>query len=461
MKLGTLILAAGHGKRTATDIPKPLLPLQGKTLVDFVMQAVNKAASDSKCDINHHVLVGHKSELVAGHIKSRYSDAECILQSPQLGTGHAVQVFIEHLKREIDYVLIICADTPLIASESIQALIAKAIETKCEAVVAVVDVEDATGYGRVFEKNGQISIIEHKDLDPTLYNHKTINTGLYVFNVDFLKKNIGRLTNQNASNEYYLTDVFKFSKNALSIKFKDQNQFWGINTLEQLAESAKELNKRKISELMKSGVIFADPNNSYVHQDVQIGKNTYIESGVSIKNATVIGMNCRIQQGSIVDKSILQEGVEILPYCVINDSLIEKNAHVGPFAHLRPGSSLGAEVKVGNFVEVKKARFEKGAKASHLSYVGDAQIGENTNLGCGFITCNYDGVNKHKTVIGRDCFIGSDTQLVAPVELGDRCFVAAGSTITQSMPDDAFGISRGRQSVKEGMARKFIKTKIK
>jgi bifunctional UDP-N-acetylglucosamine pyrophosphorylase/glucosamine-1-phosphate N-acetyltransferase len=348
----------------------------------------------------------------------------------------------------------------MISHGSISALIEKAKTHKSDAVVAVVDVEDATGYGRVFEKDGQIKIIEHKDIDSKLYSHKTINTGLYVFNVNFLKKNIAKLDNKNASNEYYLTDIFSHSNNATTVKFNDSDEFLGINTLEQLASMANKMRMRKLSQLMKDGVVITDPSTTYIHQDVVIGKNTIIAPQVSIEGNSRIGKNCKIQKGSVLKDAQLQEGVNILPYCYVTEAKIDAHAQVGPFAHLRPGSDLGPEVKIGNFVEVKKARFEKGAKASHLSYIGDALIGENTNIGCGFITCNYDGVNKHKTVIGKDSFIGSDTQMVAPVTVGDRCFIAAGSTITNNVPDDGFAISRNKQSVKDGMARRFIKTKI-
>jgi bifunctional UDP-N-acetylglucosamine pyrophosphorylase/glucosamine-1-phosphate N-acetyltransferase len=274
-----------------------------------------------------------------------------------------------------------------------------------------------------------------------------------------VKAVLSQISNNNQSGEFYLTDLFQDQYSVKPMSFSSEIPFLGINTLAQLAEVSEELKNRKLNELFTSGVRILNPQTVHFDHDVKIGVGSVIYPGVTILGKTTIGENVTIESGTFIKNSQVESNVEILANSYLEEAIVRTEATIGPMARLRPGTDIGPECKIGNFVEVKKAKLEKGAKVSHLSYIGDAEIGENSNIGCGFITCNYDGANKHRTKIGKNTFIGSDCQAIAPVEVGNDAFVAAGTTITKNIPDGAFGIGRSQLSVKEGQAKRFIKTK--
>lgn len=286
-----------------------------------------------------------------------------------------------------------------------------------------------------------------------------MNSGFYILKTKHVKEVLNSIGNHNKSGEFYLTDLFQDKYSVKAVKFSSEVPFLGINTMEQLAEVTSLLKMRKLKQLMIDGVEFLNPQTVHIDQEVQIGLGSVIYPNVTLLGKTVIGDKVVVESGCFIKNTKIKNGSEILANSYLEDALVHEEATIGPMARLRPGADIGPESKIGNFVEVKKAKLDRGVKVSHLSYVGDAEIGENTNIGCGFITCNYDGANKHKTKIGKNTFIGSDCQMVAPIEIGNDAFVAAGSTITKSIPDGGFGIGRSPQITKEGAARKFLKTK--
>jgi bifunctional UDP-N-acetylglucosamine pyrophosphorylase/glucosamine-1-phosphate N-acetyltransferase len=462
-----IVLAAGKGTRTKTDIPKPLLPIMDKKLVDYVIDACKRGFKDfDQKKIEFAFVVGHESELVKAHIRKKNPEQVMFFeQKTQLGTGHALNIAIdEYLKlgKKSKRVLVLCADTPLLEGETLRKGFDAAVNGNSQSFVYSTEVPDPTGYGRIVrESESNFSIVEHKDCSEVQKKISEINTGVYVFDFDFIVKNITKLQNNNSSKEYYLTDLVKFSSAMKVEKFKNYNEFLGVNTLEQLSEAAAIKRKQIITHWQNSGVIFTDVNNAYISEDAKIGKNVLIGPNVQIEGNTVVAENVKIAQSCILKNAIIGLSSNIEAFTVIEDSEVQAAASVGPFARIRPGTIIGSKSKIGNFVEIKKSILASDVKVSHLSYVGDAEIGESSNIGCGFITCNYDGAQKHKTVIGDNCFIGSDSQMIAPVKLGNNCYVASGSTINQDMPEGSFAISRGRQTTKENLAKKFIKSKNK
>ena len=328
-----------------------------------------------------------------------------------------------------------------------------------KAVVATVTAANPTGYGRVLSHTTGLSIVEEKDASSEVKKIQKINTGLYVFETKYLKDCIDKISNNNKSREFYLTDVFQAGSPVGAVNFERGEDLLGINTLEQLEETSKRLNRRNLISLSQQGVRFWDFDSTFIEPSVVMASGTVVYPNVIIEGNSKIGQGCTIGAFSHLKDVEFADGVCIKSHSVLEGCKVAAQVEIGPFARLRPGANLGTKAKIGNFVEVKKSTIGPGAKISHLSYVGDAIIGDNTNIGCGFITCNYDGVQKHVTKIGKDCFIGSDSQTIAPVEIGDNCFVASGSTINTSMPDGSFGISRGRQTTHLNMAKKFLKTK--
>lgn len=459
-QISSVILAAGKGKRLKTSFPKPLAPILGRTLVDCVIRTVQTFQANA----NLCVVVGHAREEVENHITNQpYYNAknfEFALQEQQNGTGHALKIAIDESKKihESKYVLVLCADTPCLTPALFSALEEK-IKGK-DAVVVTFQPENPTGYGRVFDdEGGKVRIVEHKDATKDEQKHTIVNSGIYIFERQFLLDSINKLDNKNASGEFYLTDILNFSKNSCTHLASDPNEFIGVNDLVQLNQAESTLRLRKLNELMLEGVLIKDLNSTFIDLDVEIAPDTVIHPNVEILGEVKIGRGVEIERGSIIRNSSVADYSTIKANCYIDQSIVGKSVKVGPMAQLRPGSELGAGTKIGNFVELKKAKLEENVSVSHLSYVGDAEVGADCNLGCGFISCNYDGANKHLTKIGKGTFIGSDSQLVAPIEIGENCYVASGSTINQNMPDGAFGIARTRQVTKEGMARKFLKKK--
>lgn len=461
-EINVVILAAGKGTRLGVDTPKPLLTFQRTNLIGQVLNQVSKLYGQFNIKIS--IIIGHKKEQVKDYVNSSgcLKDVEYIYQDQQLGTGHAIAEYLKQTKNKSDLVLILCADTPLITTKSLVELIKYKLDHKHLASGLSFVTIVPFGYGRIKRLDGYpgISIVEEKDANEIEKKITEVNSGIYLVDRHYLSEKITKLDNNNKSGEFYLTDIMDKNRPCgfLSIP-NGMNIFLGVNTMKQLEEVEKISRLERINDLMKNGVHFIDANNVYIDLDVEIESGSTIMPNVHLRGKTKIKSNVLIETGSIITNSEIEKGAQILPYTIVEDSTICEGSAVGPFARIRPGSVIGQNCKVGNFVETKKSNLKAGSKVSHLSYVGDAEIGENTNIGCGFITCNYDGKNKHKTIIGSNCFIGSDSQMIAPVKIGNDCFVASGSTINSDLKDGDFAISRTRQITKEGMAKKFLKNK--
>ncbi len=455
-KLAIVILAAGKGTRLKMQVPKPLAPLHTNTLVDYVIKA-----AESMGDM--FLITGHQRELVEAHVTKEHKGfgaKNFIHQKEQLGTGHAVKTYIESNKDALDYeyTMVMCADTPLLTSDVLSALLFE-VEKGHDAVVATFKEEQPKGYGRILRSEKGFSIIEEKDASDEQRKITEVNSGLYIFKTSYLKEHISGLDNNNKSGEFYLTDTVKEGFNVVPKLFEDKNSFMGVNDLYQLSIVEKRLKNRNHKTLMlESGVRFLDPAHSYVYS-LDVGEGSVIHPNVQVDDKSIIGKNVILEMGVTVMNSKIEDGAHIKANSFIVDSQVKEGAKIGPMAHLRPGSSVGKNSKVGNFVELKKSTLGESTSVSHLSYVGDAEVGSDVNIGCGFITCNYDGANKHKTIIGDGSFIGSDSQMIAPVKVGKECYVASGSTINKDLEDGDFAIARQKQVTKSAMAKRFIKKK--
>lgn len=460
--IGIAILAAGKGTRLKLDIPKALSPLLGKTLIDYVAhESLTFSKSHSaKADVS--VVVGHLKELVISHLEKQTSlkDINFSIQKEQLGTADALKAFFEaDVKRwQNDYTLVVCADTPLLQAHDFEQLLLK-LKTNPELVgVAATFLTDSPkGYGRIKKGQNGFSIIEEKDATDDERKINEVNSGLYLFKTSHIKENLFKVNDKNKSAEFYLTDLFQPHFKVVSHLCDDHLVFQGVNTLIQLEEVAQVLQKRVIDKLMLEGVRFINRAGTYIEPTVKIETGSIIYPNVILEGNTHIGKNSVIESGVTIKGSKIGSNTHILSNSYLEDCEIQNEISIGPMARIRPGTVIQDKSKVGNFVEIKKSHLHKGVKISHLSYVGDAEIGEMTNIGCGFITCNYDGANKHKTIIGKNSFIGSDCQMVAPITIGDEVYIASGSTINRDVPDGAFAIAREKQVTKESMAKRFLK----
>jgi bifunctional UDP-N-acetylglucosamine pyrophosphorylase/glucosamine-1-phosphate N-acetyltransferase len=405
------------------------------------------------------LVIGHQGERVQEFFAA---DASVVFaeQREQLGTGHAVACARESLDGFSGTVLILCGDVPLIRSETLEAMLAAHAGRGAAVSVLTTHLENPHGYGRVVKREGGrvVRIVEEKDASDEERDITEINSGIYCVEADFLFRAVAGLSNDNAQGEYYLTDIIAAAaaENLLCIAHPcgDANEVMGVNDRVQLAVAAAELRRRINTELMLSGVTMVDPATVYVEKGVVIGRDTVIHPNVQISGRTVIGSGCLLEGGTIIRDCTLGSGVTVKAGSVLAESTVGDHAAIGPMAHLRPGSRLGAHVKIGNFVETKKIVMGDGSKASHLTYLGDAEIGSEVNIGCGTITCNYDGVRKHRTVIGDNVFVGSDVQFVAPVTVGSGSLIAAGTTVTRDVPPDSLAIARTPQVVKEGWVKR-------
>lgn len=462
MSVGAVILAAGEGKRLKLSAPKPLAPCLDKKLVDYPLLQLNEFFKRQNLDFQTTVVVGHRRDEVRQYLERSHQDLKFAIQREQLGTADALKSYFEADVKNTDYdfTIVACADTPLITSSELETMFAYLINNNLDAVAATFTEENPYGYGRILRGACGFSIVEEKDASEVERKICEVNSGLYIFRTRYVLDHLKKVSSQNHSREFYLTDVFKIGLNVAPLHFEEKKTFLGVNNLAQLEEVEASLRERIRQYHRENGVRFIDAKTTYIDIDVKIGREAIIFPNVYLSGKTVIGTRSIIEAGAIIIDSEVHEDVVVHAYSHLEDVVIYSRASVGPFARLRPGTSVGAESKIGNFVEMKKAILEKGVKISHLSYVGDAFIGEETNIGCGFITCNYDGASKQITRIGKNCFIGSDSQTVAPVSIGDDCFVASSSTITKSMPTGAFAISRGQQVTKENLAYRFIKKKI-
>ncbi|UHA61037.1 bifunctional UDP-N-acetylglucosamine diphosphorylase/glucosamine-1-phosphate N-acetyltransferase GlmU [Metabacillus litoralis] len=441
-----VILAAGQGTRMKSSLYKVLHPVCGKPMVQHVLDQVSQLTLSKIVTI-----VGHGAEKV----KSQLGDqTEYALQSEQLGTAHAVMQAAPFLENEEGTTIVICGDTPLITSETMAALLSHHQESQAKATVLTAKAEDPTGYGRIVrnDKGTVEKIVEHKDASEIERELTEINTGTYCFDNKELFEALSHVSNDNVQGEYYLPDVIeilqKEGKIVSAYQTSSYDETLGVNDRIALSQAEKIMKQRINKEHMKNGVTLIDPDSTYISAETSIGKDTVIYPGTMIIGKTVIGEDCIIGPNTEIKDCHINNATSI-KHSVAHDSEIGASVSIGPFAHIRPLSTISDEVKIGNFVEVKKSKMGKGSKASHLSYIGDAEVGADVNLGCGSITVNYDGKNKYLTKIEDGAFIGCNSNLIAPVTIGKGAYVAAGSTVTNDVPEKALSVARSRQVNKE------------
>ncbi len=470
-KIGIAILAAGEGKRLKINRPKVLVDMLGKSLLEYSVEACKAFLKTKNIEGMISIVTGHGKDEVESKIKScsENGDVMFAFQAQQKGTADAVKSYFSETPgaNETEYTLVMCGDTPLIRGEDLVTLwdsICK--DEKILAVDATCKVENSAGYGRIVRSKSPVvkedgfHIVEEKDCSDEEIEILEINSGMYIFSTQFLLDNLDSIGSDNKANEFYLTDMFKDNLKVRTCFFADSYKFYGVNTLDQLEVVTEIAQTEKIISLRNQGVRFLDSQSVLLDWDCEIAEGVTIYPNAVIEGKTKIGSMSIIGPGAVINNSTIEKGSNIKAYSYITDSIVREGAAIGPFAQLRPGSDIGKKAKVGNFVEVKKAKLGEGAKVSHLSYVGDAEIGDETNIGCGFITCNYDGANKHFTKIGKKSFIGSDCQMVAPVEIGDEAYVGSGSTITKNVASGDFAVGRAKQENKKGMAKRFLKKKM-
>lgn len=450
-KLG-IVMAAGQGKRMKSKLYKVLHPVCGKPMVGHVLDVLEAIGAERTV-----VVVGHGAEAVKQYVGDR---AEFALQAEQLGTGHAVMAAEPLLQDEDGVTIVLSGDTPLIRPDSLDAMIRMHREQQAAATLLSASLAVPHGYGRVIrdEQGFVASIVEQKDCTPGEDAVKEINAGMYCFDNRKLFAALKQVTNDNAQQEYYLTDVIGIfreqGETILAYCTTDEAEWIGVNDRIALSEAEGFMQDRIRREHMRAGVTFIQPGSTLVEKDVVIGQDTVLHPGTVLRSGTIIGADCEIGPNSELNACKVGDGVQIR-HSVLTEAEVGDGSTVGPFAYLRPGAKLAGHVKIGDFVEIKNAVLEEGVKVSHLSYVGDAHVGKNVNIGCGAITVNYDGFNKHKTEIGDDAFIGSNVNLIAPVKVGKGAFVVAGSTITQDVEGNAVAIARERQTNKLGYAERL------
>ncbi|CAH0173326.1 bifunctional UDP-N-acetylglucosamine diphosphorylase/glucosamine-1-phosphate N-acetyltransferase GlmU [Peribacillus frigoritolerans] len=441
-----IILAAGQGTRMKSKLYKVLHPVCGKPMVQHVIDQVNQLQIEDIVTV-----IGHGAEKVQDQLGDSCKYA---LQEQQLGTAHAVMQAESVLSAKSGTTLVICGDTPLIKAETMKELIALHEQSQAKATILTAYADNPAGYGRVLRGEGGLveKIVEHKDASEEERYVKEINTGTYCFDNQALFSALKKVSNENVQGEYYLPDVIEILKEegevVTAFQSSEFEETLGVNDRVALSQAEQILRKRINEKHMRNGVTIIDPLTTFIEADVQIGQDTVINPGSFIKGKSIIGQDCLIGPNTEISNCEIGDGTEVLQ-SVVHESSIGSFVKIGPFAHVRPQSDIKDSVKIGNFVEIKKTVFGKGSKASHLSYIGDAEVGENVNIGCGSITVNYDGKNKYLTKIEDNVFIGCNSNLVAPVTVGEGAYVAAGSTITEDVPQQALSVARARQVNKE------------
>lgn len=452
MNIFSIVLAAGQGKRMKSKLYKVLHPVCGKPMVGHVLDAVESLEASRNI-----VVVGHGAEAVKEYLGKR---AEYVLQKEQLGTGHAVLQAKELLQEQDGVTFVVCGDTPLIREETLRNMLDLHLQNGAAATILTAEFANPHGYGRVLrDPAGQVTaIVEQKDCTPEQAAVREINTGTYCFDNKKLFAALSQVKNDNAQQEYYLTDVIKIMKGhgepVLAYCTDDLSEAIGVNDRVALSEAEQLMKSRIIRRHMLNGVTVTDPGNTYIGKDVRIGADTVLLPGCVLKGNTEIGEDCVIGPFVEMTDSTVGNGAHI-KQSVLLEATAGNDVNVGPFAYLRPGAKLGDSVKIGDFVEIKNATIGEGSKVPHLSYVGDAVVGSHANIGCGVITANYDGFNKSVTEIGDGAFIGSNSNLIAPVKIGKGAYVVAGSTITHEVGDNDLAIARERQVNKPGYAEKI------
>jgi bifunctional UDP-N-acetylglucosamine pyrophosphorylase/glucosamine-1-phosphate N-acetyltransferase len=452
--VSAVILAAGMGKRMKSALPKVAHPALGRPILEHVARAAAAAG------IPEIVFVlGHERERLMDTV-ARFG-GKAAIQERQLGTGDAARTGLSAVSRSAREVVVLCGDAPLLRPKTLRALLSARRNRKAAAAVLTGILPDPSGYGRVVRNpDGTVArIVEERDADASQRKIREVNSGTYAFDRRFLARSLPRLTDVNAQREFYLTDLvveaLEEGRVVVPVMAGNPDEVRGINSRRELAEATAILLKAKLDALLDSGVTLVDPGRTYVESDVTVGADSLIEPGAALLGATRIGRGVRIQAGCVVENSRVEDGARLLPYSVLSGARVRRGAVVGPFARLRPEADIGEGAHVGNFVEVKKSSLGKGSKANHLAYIGDSVVGTKVNIGAGTITCNYDGIAKHRTVIGDGVFVGSDTQFVAPVTIGKGALIGAGATITKDVPPYSLALSRAEQKNLEGwVARK-------
>ena len=448
MNLSVIILAAGQGTRMKSSLPKVMHRIAGIPMLEHVYRRSLDLGAD---DI--HIVYGHGGE----HLHEYCSDfkVDWVLQQAQLGTAHAVQQASPKINTD-SIALVLYGDVPLIKSETLKALISKVSANNI--ALLTVDLDEPTGYGRIVRDGDKVtSIVEHKDASEEQKLIKEVNTGILALRAGYLNECLGKIDNNNSQGEYYLTDIIALAvadgNEVFTVQPESSYEVEGVNDRKQLARLERIHQQERVEQIMLQGVSVADPARVDIRGDVEIGNDSFIDINVIFEGDVKIGCNVTIGAGSVITNSKIADGCTIKPYSVMENAVMEEAAEVGPFARLRPGAHLMKNSRVGNFVEIKNTELGEGSKAGHLSYLGDSEIGRDVNIGAGTITCNYDGANKHKTVIKDGAFIGSNAQLVAPVTVGKNATIGAGSTITKDTDDDSLTLSRSVQKSIKGWQR--------
>jgi bifunctional UDP-N-acetylglucosamine pyrophosphorylase/glucosamine-1-phosphate N-acetyltransferase len=444
-----VVLAAGQGTRMKSSVPKVLHKIAGLSLIDHVLRAADTVGPASVT-----VVVGHKADVVRQHLSGR-DRLRFALQEPQMGTAHALQQAETALAGQTGTAILLSGDAPFISPATLRRLIDVHRGANAAATVVTATAERPHGYGRIVRSEGRIvRIVEERDASPAERQIQEINSGIYAFDLAPLFEALRGIAAQNAQGEYYLPDLVGiYRRRQLPVEallIDNVQEILGINSRAELADMSTLLRQKKNAEAMAAGVTLVDPATTYIDGDVEIGADTVIHPGVVLEGRTRIGANCEIQAHVRIADSTLGDHVTVNNFCLIVGARVADGASVGPFAHLRPETVVGEKARIGNFVELKKTTMGPGSKANHLAYLGDATIGANVNIGAGTITCNYDGVRKQQTVIDDGAFIGSDSQLIAPVTIGEGAYVGSGTTVRQDVPPGALAVSAGKQRNIEG-----------
>ena len=442
--LAVAVLAAGKGTRMKSALPKVLQPLAGATLVERVLASARNLQPERRL-----LIVGHQAERVEQQL-STVEGLEFVLQQPQNGTGHAVQQLMPALEGFSGELLVLNGDVPLLRAETIDELVSTHRSSGADVTLLTARLADPTGYGRVFaDASGQVSgIVEHRDCSEDQRSNNLTNAGIYCFNWEKLAATLPQLSTDNDQGELYLTDTVAMLDKAMHVEVADPDEVNGINNRKQLAQCEAVLQERLRDHWMNEGVTFVDPTSCTLSEHCSFGRDVVIEPQTHLRGTCSLGDGCRIGPGSVLEDARVGNNVTVM-LSVVRSAEIGDDVAIGPYAHLRPGADIGDACKIGNFVEVKKSRLNPGSKVNHLSYIGDAQLGAGVNVGAGTITANYDGINKHQTVIGDGSKTGANSVLVAPVTIGTNVTIGAGSTITKNVPNNALAIGRGKQFIKE------------